>query len=370
MVGMMPARSRSYSPYSRNEATAPMRRAKSLPADFAIRRLVSFTTTISPLPTGSSTLPSVHIELADNEQAARRGVSFIVKRSNRRKSQFITHTMTIDAWLLTLILGFSLLGTASGYVLGNPAHVSQHGRAASASMGFDAVWVPGPVGDLPTMRRTANLAPRGAPPEDGIFQDIIFPPVDEREPEDATQEPAAPRAETVSAPVETSLRETATIEIPARWRNVPESDRPAKWRTTPPIDVAVAAVDPEAVNAGESSGASALAPRQLHTTEELAALLAAPFGTPTVVVFGAKGCRTCHALQPRLQKIAAQAGATFTYLHYGKPTHEAFVEHEVTKTPTVHVYNGGGTLIDSSVYAPKDVAKLASVLKAAEPALV
>ena len=370
MVGLMPARSRSYSPYSTQEAAAPaapMRRTMSLPAGFSFRGPVSFTTTTSPIPMGSPKLrrhlPSVRIEVADSEQVAlRHGISLIVERSNRRKAQIVTHTLTIDTWLFTLLLGFSLLGTASGYALGgNPtAQSSQHVRTAATSMGFDAVWVPGPVGDLPTMRRGANLAPstRGVPPEDATSWDIIFPPVDEQELADVIRKPTGHNQH-----AETSLlREVPAIEIPARWRDVPDADRPAKWRQTV-VDDGAGSLEPEVAHSGESL--TTPAPRQLHTADELAQLLAAQSDTPTVIFFGAKGCRTCHALQPRLQKIAAQAGATFTYLHYGKPTHEAYVQHEVSKTPTVHVYNGGGLLIDSSVYASKDVARLASVLKGA-----
>jgi thiol-disulfide isomerase/thioredoxin len=109
--------------------------------------------------------------------------------------------------------------------------------------------------------------------------------------------------------------------------------------------------------------ARAVAPQKLDTADQLAAALE-QIDRPTVLVFGAKACRMCRMVQPKLERVAAQAGAKLLYMHYDKQSEDAYHAHGVTATPTVHLYDGAGELVSAEVYKMKDVPKMAKALAA------
>lgn len=392
-------RTMSHQPWCEpKEENTPLRRTKSAPAWCERRPIISFSTSSTPMTAGSPILtrrlPRLHIELCESgedESALRRGISVVIARSSRRTAHLVTHRLTVDAWLLFLAVCFSLLGTTSGYVLPGRSGLSDSsaGRATSGTMGFDAVWVPGPVGGLPVVRRAAADV-RSVPwttPTDAVDAPFdLFPP----QVVDAVAGTVAiPQEATATVPVDTSrVSLPSRTSIPARWLKVPECERPQKWRETMDDDSCALQLI-ESATAVSSTGAptgaiaasldvegsanpqvhvtidpaAAPEPRQLRSSQELAAVMAAPWtGIPKVVFYGAKGCRTCHALQPKLQRLAAKARAEFVFMHYGKDTHEAYAQQAITHTPTVNVYDGAGSLVDSAAYAPRDVNKFATVL--------
>ena len=99
------------------------RSSQSLPADLALRRsVISFSTDFTvhqpDAPALQRVMPTIRVEMAPRiDPAERRGVSLIVERANRRQARVITHTLTVDAWLLTLLLLFTFVGSSSGLML-------------------------------------------------------------------------------------------------------------------------------------------------------------------------------------------------------------------------------------------------------------
>ena len=319
----------------------------SCPAEPQQRRsVVSVTTTRTSFnpdsPDLQRRLPSVRFGLAEDEAdlpSARRGVSLVIERSDHKRSQKVTHTITVDAWLFILLF-FLLLTPTSAYTLTGTPTLSGPPRSSF-------------------LHRPSHLNMFVESPDPGFAQVKI--PLDLREDKDITIQ--------------------SDGSIPARWQKVPECDRPKKWRTT--MDDAACALlkqppqsSPDSVRkaiekAFDGSDKKALkqmlkqlAPKQLYTSAELSNELAnlPAFGMPTVLVFGAKACRTCKAVQPRAQQMASQAGAQFRFIHHNTATQAAFVEHGITQTPTIHVYDGEGNLVNSNVYTLKTVKDLGGVL--------
>lgn len=105
--------------------------------------------------------------------------------------------------------------------------------------------------------------------------------------------------------------------------------------------------------------------RKLRSDAEVTIALGELEGQPTVLLFGARSCRTCRLTQPKLERLAWQSGARFLYVHHGVETREAFAEHAVTATPTIEVYDSEGDLVDRGVYstAAADLQRFASVLE-------
>ena len=68
----------------------------------------------------------------------------------------------------------------------------------------------------------------------------------------------------------------------------------------------------------DSAKVAVAKPRKISTAAELALELSQPSDTPTVVIFGAKTCRMCRMVQPKLEKAAAKAGVPLLYMHYDK----------------------------------------------------
>ena len=50
-------------------------------------------------------------------------------------------------------------------------------------------------------------------------------------------------------------------------------------------------------------------------------------------------------------------------MHYDKTTDDVYRQHDITHTPTVHVYDASGALVSSDVYKLTDAPKLTSVLE-------
>jgi len=63
-----------------------------------------------------------------------------------------------------------------------------------------------------------------------------------------------------------------------------------------------------------------------------------------------------------MERLAAKAGANFLFVYHDVATNGLFAEHEVTQTPTVHVYDAAGALFDRAVYSAADLPRFSSVL--------
>jgi len=104
------------------------------------------------------------------------------------------------------------------------------------------------------------------------------------------------------------------------------------------------------------------APRRVYSGTELVRALDDHGQRPTVLIFGAKRCRACRLVQPQMERLTTKAGANFLFVYHDVATNGVFAEHEVTQTPTVHVYNAAGALVDRSVYSTADLPRFSSVL--------
>ena len=103
-------------------------------------------------------------------------------------------------------------------------------------------------------------------------------------------------------------------------------------------------------------------PERLFLASELRQRLQSSNGVPTVVVFGARTCRACRALQPKMERVAQAAAVRFLYVYHDKLTHDVFDEYQVTETPTTVVFDAAGALVSQEVYAAGDMPRLASQL--------
>lgn len=295
-----------------------LRRASSLPAGYGVRRpIVSFSTDITSHPANSPKLsrmfPNLRVEMVQPvHPSERHGVAVIVERAKRRRAAVVTHTVTVDAWLLMVLLLFSLVASSSGFVLPtvpvgaqrfNPADVAPH-VAGAAGVGY----VP-----VPSQPRTASVKNFVADPDPSLAAAMEFLGWNKQ------FEKTAPEA-------------AFATEVARRKRS----------------DAAAPAV---------------AKPRKISTGAELAHELSQPSDVPTVVVFGAKTCRMCRMVQPKLEKAAAKAGVPLLYMHYNKKSDDVYRELAISQTPTVHVYDAAGTLVSSDVYKVADVPKLKSVLE-------
>lgn len=287
-----------------------LRRSASLPVGATRSKVVDFTTAIMPVPADAAVLrrrvPRLALKLADRDDSERRAVSLVVERSNRHRRHVITHTVTIEAWLLSVLLFFSLVSASSGFALPGGSSVL---AARGALGGLHA----SPAARASAVRmESAALA---AQPVDPVL------------------------AAAVNFLSWNANNEESSAEFAAEVRR-------------------------RKAVASEARAAQARAPksRKVESAAELALELSKPSERPTVVVFGAKQCRTCRQVQPKLERAAAKAGASFLHMHYGAKTDELYREHGITHTPTVHVYDRAGELVSSDVYKLADVPKLARVL--------
>jgi len=110
--------------------------------------------------------------------------------------------------------------------------------------------------------------------------------------------------------------------------------------------------------------APALSPRRIYSRTELTHQMTND-GQRTMLLFGAKACRTCRMLQPKMERIAASAGVRFLYVHFDSYTAPIFVENSVAATPTVFVYDAHGALTDRAVYSSASLPQLSLALERA-----
>jgi len=334
-----------------------------VPALRRARSLTSFDTTSAPLPdhTPLRRLPSFRIEL-DREEAdpdhgcsscahARcKAVCLVVERSSRK--HLSTTTLTVDVWLLklvSLLAVLSSLGTATGLVMGS---------------------------GMPTtpLRRTMTTTRLSTPSMDleemydmwGVSSASQAAPVDR--PTSAFRRAArSPRAEPASATAARKSQErlfpTETLTASRVWR-APSSVAPDGGRTAATTMTQAATLTAAAAPAAAPAAAApaAPAPRRLFSGSELVRALDEHGQRPTVLVWGAKACRTCRRVQPQMERLAAKAGANFLFVYHDVATNGLFAEHEVTQTPTVHVYDAAGALFDRAVYSAADLPRFSSVL--------
>ncbi|KAL1528973.1 hypothetical protein AB1Y20_010294 [Prymnesium parvum] len=109
--------------------------------------------------------------------------------------------------------------------------------------------------------------------------------------------------------------------------------------------------------------AEAPPPVQVFSSHDLASRLRGGGNLPTLLVFGAKQCRMCRMLQPKLQRLAARRGARLLVVHHDRGTHHIFDEYNVTETPTVIVFDAQGRAVRRDVYGNKELPQLDAVLR-------
>ena len=83
---------------------------------------------------------------------------------------------------------------------------------------------------------------------------------------------------------------------------------------------------------------------ELYTSEEVHAVLEGrQRHAPRVILFGAKYCRLCQMLLPRLRHVASQlgAGADFLRVNHCKATHAAFEDFGIQQLPTLMLCRPG-----------------------------
>lgn len=264
--------------------------------------MLSFETdvfTVTPEdPVLSRKLPSISVQMADRDPNERRGISFVVERSNRRRAQVVRHTVTADAWLLTMLLVFSFMGMSNGYVLPGGA------ATARGVAGFGPLVV---ARASPLKMQSAAAAVAGSQAGSADMS-AIMAYLSWSDTADTTATPAA-----------------AEVSVPKK----------------------------------------AAGPKKVGSAAELALELSMPPAVPTVVIFGAKMCRTCRSVQPKVERLATKMGARVLFLHHDKESEPAFREHGIKQTPTIQVYDENGSMISTGVYKVSDVSKLQSVLEEA-----
>jgi len=86
--------------------------------------------------------------------------------------------------------------------------------------------------------------------------------------------------------------------------------------------------------------------RELHTSREYRkALQTIDTSDTTVIFYGARYCRLCHRLLPRLHAVARLTGhrrTNFFLIYHTKATHDAFKESGVTQIPTLALLHPAG----------------------------
>lgn len=242
-----------------------------------------------------------------------------MQRTSWRRSQYSTHTVN-DA--LRLLLFLSTLGTATSLVLSTTATSRRVSRTATPTMDFESlydVWGVSSATLLPPVLRTTTRC--RAPETSSAWKgrEDIFP-VDTHVFE-ALGERDARATSSVSA--RTSSRLTSQVM------------------------------------------ADAATPRRIYSRTELSRALSETDGQPTVLVFGAKTCRTCRRIQPKMEQLTRKAGARFLYVYHDSATDAIFAEHEISQTPTVQVFDRVGALVDRTVYSGADLPYFSRVLDGA-----
>lgn len=362
-VRRLAPRAQSWSPYASGAAAVPMRRATSLPAGYVARRpIVSFKTELTPHSAESTEpllLPSVAIKLEESSPSLRRGVSLVVRRSSPRRSSAVTHTLTVDAWLLSLLLLFSFAVPANGFVLlGNAVAArgvnGQHSSSAVTHMNMAAGSAIQSDRDLDAAMSFLSWKSKTR----DLDAAKSFVSWKSKQTPDAEMPPAEPPGSDLENVMSFLKWKSKTRPI--------ESEFSSRHQLAGELAAEVASRAAKSGRRGATS--TTLKPRQVNSAAELALELSKPFEEPTVVIFGAKSCRSCRQMQPRIEKVAKKAGAKLLFLHYGRETDSVYRQHEIKHTPTVHVYGRDGNLLDSTVYnKPSELSQLMSILERASP---
>jgi len=263
-------------------------------------------------------LPSIRFEIEETGKESAmslRSVSIVINRRSHA-SRVATTIISINVFLLRLLTIFSLLSTATGLTL--TAGLSRRASPRSATIRMDLedsfggwglnsasrgadVWAPSSsaFGSVP--------ASRGASEARGSRQSWNDGQIGWRPAAHSTEERRA------------ALEAASQIEVP------------------PP-------------------------PERIFSRRELQARLAQHGGLPTVVVFGARRCRMCRMLQPKLERLAADGGARFFFLYHDRTTDDVFSEQGVTQTPTTVVYDGVGTEVSREVYTSSGLREFEALL--------
>jgi len=138
--------------------------------------------------------------------------------------------------------------------------------------------------------------------------------------------------------------------LPTVFNCISNLERMSEPHHLPATVATVATAEAEGETATKAEMAP-LAPQRLHTRAELLKALDDRGGDPIVLLFGAKACRTCRRLLPTLAQLGRRASARVYYVYYDTTTQHLFVEHAISVTPTVHVYDGtSGALLEHGVY--------------------
>ena len=191
-------------------------------------------------------------------------MSLVIQRSNRQRAHVVTHTLTIDAWLLTLLILFSLVSASSAFVLPGSPVAARRFEAGHVSPHVAGVPGGGVGTPLPTLPARAA----------GVKSFVVDP------------DPALEKGD----PALAAAMQFLSWNTAYKEKN-PEADFAAE------------------VKRREAAKKARAEPRKIATAAELASELSSPADAPTVVVFGAKTCRMCKTVQPRLEKLAKKAGA-------------------------------------------------------------
>ena len=140
----------------------------------------------------------------------------------------------------------------------------------------------------------------------------------------------------------------------------------ATTRVALPCIMSATALDDLRASKAASSGI-----RELHTSREYRkALQTIDTSDTTVIFYGARYCRLCHRLLPRLHAVARLTGhrrTNFFLIYHTKATHDAFRESGVTQIPTLALSHPAGEREPQLLPAtPEAISWLDTMLREAE----
>lgn len=307
---------------------------------------------------------------ATPKSASRKTRSPFMQQSNRRHRT--VHIVAVD-WLVQLLLLMSMLTTVSGLVLSHTMPINLGGRpvrAAVPTMDLEDTYDMWGVSSA-TQAAPTSYAPYSRPRWGGTTEGnaVVSTAATMAVQKRRHVFPDTDAPETYRWQLRRDL--TRTLHATAV---IPDGDQMVSTpRDTVPRDTEAAQPERhEALPAKETVQAMAAeaavgepASRRLYTDTELLDVLSEHDGRPTVLVFGAKSCRACRRIQPKLERLAASMGARFYFIYHDVSTSALFAQHAITQTPTVQVYSGSGALYERAVYSGADLAHFSSVLDGA-----
>jgi len=299
-------------------------------------------------PRSSHEEPYSHDHFMERTKAPCHSVSITVSRRCPLKptSMIASTKISIDVRFLKLVLLFSLLSTATGLALTSAGLPHTHKpRAGAARMDLEdsdyggwgtssAVAYSSSFGRS-MVSHVASSSYGGATYSGWVSEMPTF-------------------VDTSSAP----RSRTAVMDPPRPGQNLDFFASRAA-----PTDSATMRVPRDArstVTAGE----------RLYSAADLRKRLATPSDGPTVVVFGARTCRACRTLQPKMERIAAKADARFLFMYHDRSTDDVYTEYDVTQTPTTLVFDAAGNQVSRQVWAAKEMPKFANLLNGLQDDLI